>query len=148
VTGGRPSFARVTLRPGQRDPERIALAVALGAAAVGAAWLKLGLATPPCLLARFAGLPCPGCGATRAARALLAGDFAAAWSTHPLFVAALAAAILAAIYAAATTLFNLPRLRLRASPAAWTRIARWSAAGGLAAWVAWVAFTGGPPIAR
>ena len=36
-----------------------------------------------CLLRRVAGLPCPGCGLTRATVAFLRGDWGAAWRLHP-----------------------------------------------------------------
>ncbi|MFO7548846.1 MAG: DUF2752 domain-containing protein, partial [Acidimicrobiia bacterium] len=37
-----------------------------------------------CLFARCTGMACPGCGATRGVAALVRGDWAAAWSAHPL----------------------------------------------------------------
>jgi hypothetical protein len=37
-----------------------------------------------CPLKRITGLPCPGCGMTRAVRLVLRGDFAAATHMHPL----------------------------------------------------------------
>ncbi|MEO8503317.1 MAG: DUF2752 domain-containing protein [Acidobacteriota bacterium] len=37
-----------------------------------------------CFVRRFVGLPCPGCGMTRAFAALAHGDLAAAWHWHPL----------------------------------------------------------------
>ncbi|MBN1607712.1 MAG: DUF2752 domain-containing protein [Polyangiaceae bacterium] len=42
------------------------------------------LDVPLCPLAGLLGWPCPGCGLTRAALALLGGHFAAAWKFHPL----------------------------------------------------------------
>jgi hypothetical protein len=36
-----------------------------------------------CLLQRFAGMPCPGCGFTRATLCLLRGEFAASLRLHP-----------------------------------------------------------------
>ena len=39
---------------------------------------------PFCPMARFAHIPCPGCGLTRATLALLRGDVATALSLHPL----------------------------------------------------------------
>lgn len=42
------------------------------------------LDTPLCPTAFFFGVPCPGCGLTRATLALVRGDFAAALRFHPL----------------------------------------------------------------
>lgn len=39
----------------------------------------------PCLFKTFFGIPCPGCGMTRAYLSLLHLDFAAAFSFHPMF---------------------------------------------------------------
>ncbi|MFI5181027.1 MAG: DUF2752 domain-containing protein [Thermoanaerobaculia bacterium] len=44
---------------------------------------------PPCLFREVTGLPCPTCGGTRAALALLSGDIAGALHANPLVVAAL-----------------------------------------------------------
>lgn len=40
-----------------------------------------------CVFLYFLGIPCPGCGMTRALRALLRMDFAAAFAFHPLIFA-------------------------------------------------------------
>lgn len=56
-------------------------------AALGAAAL-LWIDVPLCPAAALLGLPCPGCGLTRATLALLRGDAQTAFSFHPLvFVA-------------------------------------------------------------
>ena len=85
------------------------------------AWL------PPCLFRRLAGFPCPTCGATRAAIALVRLDPMAAWVSNPLvtltYVAFLAGGLIAGIAAAAGHPFPEPR---RFSPA--FRAAAWSAA--------------------
>lgn len=48
-----------------------------------------------CPVAALSGVPCPGCGLTRAALALISGDFTAAFALHPLvFVAAPLVALL------------------------------------------------------
>jgi hypothetical protein len=57
-------------------------AVALGL--VAAAFLLAWSDTPLCPTAFFLGIPCPGCGMTRAALALLHGDLRAAFGFHPL----------------------------------------------------------------
>jgi hypothetical protein len=58
----------------------------------------LSVELPLCPMAALLGLPCPGCGLTRAALAALHGDFAAALRFHPLvFLAAPAYAFLLGI---------------------------------------------------
>jgi len=65
-----------------------------------------------CALRRFTGLPCPGCGMTRALAHLAKGEWSAALRDHPL--APLLAAELALSWAAwggaAAGLLRLPRL--------------------------------------
>lgn len=48
--------------------------------------VAFALAIPICPSALFAGVPCPGCGLTRAALLLLSGDVAGATSQNPLAV--------------------------------------------------------------
>ena len=40
----------------------------------------------PCLFAEITGLPCPGCGLTRATSTLLHGDWLTSWQFHPFAV--------------------------------------------------------------
>ena len=58
------------------------LALTAAYIAVVAAWWLLGW---PCLFTYVLGIPCPGCGMTRALLAALRPDFAAAFSHHPMF---------------------------------------------------------------
>jgi hypothetical protein len=46
--------------------------------------LALALDFPLCPMAGLAGIPCPGCGLTRATLALVRGDIAVAYHFHPL----------------------------------------------------------------
>ncbi len=58
------------------------LALTVGYIAVVAAWRLLGW---PCVFTAVLGIPCPGCGMTRALLAALRLDLAAAFSLHPMF---------------------------------------------------------------
>jgi hypothetical protein len=65
--------------------DRAWLAVVVG----GGAWLSLmaifpGLPGIPCIFRIVTGFSCPGCGMTRACRALLLGDVQGALAFHPL----------------------------------------------------------------
>ncbi len=46
-----------------------------------AAWMNWQIW--PCVFAEITGLPCPGCGLTRATSALLRGDWRTSWQFHP-----------------------------------------------------------------
>lgn len=75
------------------------------------------LDTPLCPTAFFFGVPCPGCGLTRASLALLRGDFAAALRFHPL------APLLAPLFAVALGKVLVDYVRAappRASATWWT----------------------------
>lgn len=60
------------------------LRVALVTGAVGFVALAISQDFPLCPLASSFGIPCPGCGLTRATLALLRGDVRAALHLHPL----------------------------------------------------------------
>ena len=64
-------------------------------AALVAAWWKI----PLCPFALAFGIPCPGCGLSRATFALLRGDIHAALAMHPLVPVALPAALALALHA-------------------------------------------------
>lgn len=118
---------RLQLRPpipGGRDHELMWGSLLLIAALLGAAWLSLGLPTPLCPLHALSGIPCPTCGTTRAASALLHGDISRALAWNPLTALALAFAALYVLYAAAVVIGKLPRLRWEVSCAEsrWIRI--------------------------
>ncbi|MBQ2945664.1 MAG: DUF2752 domain-containing protein [Clostridia bacterium] len=68
-------------------PVRIILTVlALSAVIFGAYLLANGYVKVPCFFYEITGLYCPGCGTGRAARDILALDFASAFSHNPLAV--------------------------------------------------------------
>lgn len=68
-----------------------------GAAAVAAVLAAHVSGLTLCPLKRFAGIPCPSCGATRACLALLRGDLRSALAIQPYALAALAALAAAAL---------------------------------------------------
>lgn len=53
---------------------------------------------PVCPMVLLTGLPCPGCGMTRAAALFLRGQWLSAWRMHPFFYALLLLAIVAAVF--------------------------------------------------
>jgi hypothetical protein len=97
-----PVWPDVALSSLLRD-RRVSLGVtALAAAQVAA--VSAGVGGWPCPLKSALGIPCPGCGLTRASVALLRGEFAAAFSYHafaPLLLLGLAAFAVAGVLPAA-----------------------------------------------
>lgn len=88
----------MTWRIARRDDRQIAALWAVCAAACLALrplWLAAAGLFPPCLWHAWTGLPCPGCGATRAVLALLRGQLGAAFGFNPL--AAAGAAVFVAV---------------------------------------------------
>lgn len=72
-------------------------AVLLAAAVVlmGIYWLR-----PPCLILKYTGFTCAGCGTQRMVTALLHGDMAGAWGHNPFMFVCLPAAALYALWEA------------------------------------------------
>jgi hypothetical protein len=96
---GRPDTALASLL---RD-RRVSLGVtALAAAQV--ACVAAGVGGWPCPLKAATGIPCPGCGLTRASVSLLRGDFAASFGAHafaPLLLVGLVALAVSGLLPAA-----------------------------------------------
>ena len=74
-------------RRAERADRSLALVLLAGAAGAAALlpWVPLlARLSPPCPFHAWTGLPCPGCGATRAVMALAGGDPVAALAWNPL----------------------------------------------------------------
>lgn len=80
-----------------RDDERQLAWVAFAVAAAGIALSPLASLfarlAPPCLLREWAGIPCPTCGSTRAALALIRLDIVGAAAVNPLASVAIASLV-------------------------------------------------------
>lgn len=90
-----------------REERQLAVLWAVLAAAVVALkplWLKLAPALPVCAFRSITGIPCPTCGTTHAAVALLHGRILEGFSDNPLaalaMLAFLAGGVLAPVWAA------------------------------------------------
>jgi hypothetical protein len=116
------------------DHERLWLSLALAGAAILWVWFASGHDELPRLLCPFreiTGIPCVGCGGTRAMLALARGDLQAAFSWNPLVASAAIAGVAWLLYAAIVTALRAPRFRVRLGDrdrllfrtAAWTAIA-------------------------
>jgi hypothetical protein len=111
---------------GPTDPgakQRALTAAGLIAAAAAVLWLG----APICPTALFLGIPCPGCGLTRATLALVSGDIASAFRLHPL-VPILAPLFLGAMLTALIDYVRGPTARKRPTSSFWsTRAGRLTA---------------------
>lgn len=107
-------------------------------------WVRL----PFCPLAAVLGVPCPGCGLTRATLALLSGDLPGAYALHPL-VFLISPLFVAALLSAAWNYVRGPNTARRSRP--WlasrtaTALASTLLVATLALWGArFVGYFGGP----
>ena len=95
--------------------ERLILAAVAAFAFVGAILLlarHAGFSPSFCTWKGVTGLPCAGCGGTRATSLLLVGDLGGALTMNPGAVFAAAFAAVLAVYASVVLLFRLEPLRL------------------------------------
>lgn len=141
---GRRTAARLTsrlrIRPGLPGRALVLLALSCVAAVVAFTPVKV------CTFAFLFHVPCPGCGLTRAATALLHGDLATATHMHPLAVLVVPACAVLGISNATTFLVRGEFVRMER----WN--GRWATAAGLilvvllfAVWIArFCGFFGGP----
>lgn len=114
---------------------RLAVLISV-AALLQTALVKAGLPGWPCPVAHTLGLPCPGCGLTRAAVALLRGDWRTAFALHAYAPVLLLALFL---FACAALLPTRPRDALVGTVAAFERrtgVSALLAAGLVVYWLA------------
>ena len=101
------------LRAGELDHEALWLGVSVATAAAAWTWTAQGWPTPQCAFHAVTGVPCPGCGATRAFVQLTRGAWETALALNPLACAAFGAVALFDGYAALVLLARAPRWRPR-----------------------------------
>ncbi len=102
-------LCRRSLGPREVDHELLWLLVSLGSFSLAALWFAARLPTPQCAFHSFTGLPCPTCGATRAAWQFLHGHFAASFFYNPLVFLALCVVLIFDLYAVAVLAGGAPR---------------------------------------
>jgi hypothetical protein len=113
------------LKPGELNHELLWLSVSLAAFVIGWVLIRSGIPLPKCVWHELTGLPCPGCGGTRCARAIVSGLLWTAFLMNPFVFTAFIAIAVYDVYAAIVLLFRLPRLRFDHIPQAlgfWGRI--------------------------
>jgi uncharacterized protein DUF2752 len=111
-------------RPASRVDRQVAAlwaVAASGTVLLRPVWLVLARFAPPCPWHRLTGLPCPGCGTTRALVALLEGRPATALAMNPLAAIAAVGFVLAGLAAPLWVAAGapVPDLQARLRPA-WT----------------------------
>ena len=99
----------MTTRPATKEERQLALlwlVAAASALALRPIWLAIAPLLRPCVFRSLTGFPCPTCGTTRAATAILDGNLIAAFSANPL---AAAAGLLFVVGAPLATLWAVAR---------------------------------------
>jgi hypothetical protein len=97
------------------DLEFIAVSIAALAVAVALALNFVDVPIPACNFHRLTGLPCPGCGGTRASLLLSRLDMFGAIEMNPLVAVLGITCGLAAVYSIIVLAFRLQRIRFRFS---------------------------------
>jgi hypothetical protein len=101
----------VNTRVASKDERQLALlwlAAATSALALRPLWLAIAPHFPPCVFRALTGIPCPTCGTTRAATALLDGRLVEALAANPLATAAGLTFIVGAPFAALWAILGWP----------------------------------------
>jgi hypothetical protein len=132
--------------PERTRKDRFARA-ALFAAALGGLTFLLASAHVPCGFARLSGMPCPGCGSTRAMLALASGDLHSFVRYNPLAPFMTALVVVLAVQAFAS-LVATGTFRRAGEGAVGTLVSRGAVVIAILSFVVWVArfagFLGGP----
>jgi hypothetical protein len=84
-------MTRVRLRPATREERQLAVlwfAAAAAGVALRPVWIALAPFLRPCTFRALTGIPCPTCGTTRTALALMDLDLGTAFALNPLAAAA------------------------------------------------------------
>jgi hypothetical protein len=92
----------LTWRPPARNDRQVAALWAVSAAgflALRPVWFAVAGLLPPCAWHQWTGLPCPGCGASRAILRLLQGDVVAGFAVNPLAAITASAFVVAGLAA-------------------------------------------------
>jgi hypothetical protein len=110
-----------TARPEERQLALLWLAAALSALALRPVWLAIAPRLPGCVFRSLTGIPCPGCGSTRAATAMLQGDLAASFASNPLAALAGLVFVVGAPLAALWVLTRGPMVEFSNPLPAWIR---------------------------
>ena len=105
--------SRHSMAPGEIDHELLWLLISFGTLTLAAFWFAARLPTPQCAFHSLTGLPCPTCGATRAAYQFLHGHFAASFFFNPLAFLAYCTVIAFDLYAVMVLMARAPRFRLK-----------------------------------
>jgi len=100
------------LGPSELDHELIWLSVSVLSLVFAAVWLTLGLPWPRCVFHDLTNLPCVTCGMTRCAIQFFQAHFLAALEWNPFVFVVLCGVILFDLYAFATVVARMPRLRI------------------------------------
>jgi hypothetical protein len=104
------------LAPRETDFELLFLTISCATAGSCLLWLAFGLPWPKCWFRQLTGIPCPTCGATRCAMALIHGHLGDALHRNPFIFLCYGAVMIIDLYAAAVLFFQLPRLRVTRVP--------------------------------
>ena len=99
------------LAPGETDFELIWFWLMLVSGSLGFFWLHWHLPLPECPMVHWTGLPCPTCGGTRMARAVLDKNFRLGFVSNPLLFFAMTVAAGVFAYSAVVLGMRLRRIR-------------------------------------